>query len=273
MADTTTQTTSTTGADKLGTESSLSNWAGPYVTEMLGRGQALASQPYQAYTGPLTAGSSTLQNQAFGGVAGLALPTNMGAFTPQSFTDTGVAQKYMNPYIKQALDPQIAEAKRQAQMQQMADMAKMTKAGAYGGSRQALLQAENNRNLLANLAGITGKGYSDAYSQAMQQFNTEQGRQQAAQDAANTYGLAALQKQADLGAQQRMIEQEGITADKLQFEEERDFPYKQVQYMQSLLQSLPIAAQSVQYSQPSFFQQMMTDSSDIGTLIESIFGD
>jgi hypothetical protein len=37
-------------------ESSLSSWAGPYVTEMLGRGQALAGMPYQAYMGPLTAG-------------------------------------------------------------------------------------------------------------------------------------------------------------------------------------------------------------------------
>ena len=27
-----------------GTESSLSTWAGPYVTEMLGRGQALATR-------------------------------------------------------------------------------------------------------------------------------------------------------------------------------------------------------------------------------------
>lgn len=50
----------------LGTESSLSPYAGPYVTEMLGKGAGLASEPYQAYTGPLTAGPSELQTQAFG---------------------------------------------------------------------------------------------------------------------------------------------------------------------------------------------------------------
>ena len=64
MADalTSTGTTGTTGGTTgnitgtvAGTESSLSNWAGPYVTEMLGRGQAIASNPYKAYTGPLTA--------------------------------------------------------------------------------------------------------------------------------------------------------------------------------------------------------------------------
>ena len=54
----------------------------------------------------------------------------------------------------------------------------------------------------------------------------------------------------------RGIESEGITADRLQFEEERDFPYKQVQYMQSLLQGLPIGAQTVQYEEPGLLQTM-----------------
>ena len=48
-----------------GTESALSTYVGPYVTEMLGKGAALADQPYQAYMGPLTAGASALQDTAF----------------------------------------------------------------------------------------------------------------------------------------------------------------------------------------------------------------
>ena len=60
------------------TESALSNYVGPYVTDMLGRGQALANEGYQAYLGPLTAGTSDLQQQAFdaaSGLASLAMPT------------------------------------------------------------------------------------------------------------------------------------------------------------------------------------------------------
>jgi hypothetical protein len=53
----------------------LSNWAAPYVTNMLGQGQALANAPYQAYTGPLSAGASGLQEQAFQGIANLTVPT------------------------------------------------------------------------------------------------------------------------------------------------------------------------------------------------------
>jgi hypothetical protein len=49
------------GLPVIGKESSLSNWAGPYVTDMLGQGQALADMPYEAYEGPLTAGASDLQ--------------------------------------------------------------------------------------------------------------------------------------------------------------------------------------------------------------------
>jgi hypothetical protein len=43
-----------------------------------------------------------------------------------------------------------------------------------------------------------------------------------------------------LGAVQRGITSEGLTADKAQFEEQRDFMYKMPQYQKDLLQGLPI---------------------------------
>lgn len=276
MANGTTGATGTGTTDPLvgevtGSESSLSNWAGPYVTEMLGRGQALASAPYQAYTGPLTAGPTAAETSAFQGVAGLAIPTDqMGAFVPQQFT-AGAAQQYMNPYLMAALQPQIDEARRQAQIQRTQDASRLTQAGAYGGSRQAIMESELNRNLLQNLAGITGTGYATAYDKAMQQFNTEQDRQRAAQEASNVYGLAALTKQAELGGREREVEQAGLDAMRTQFEEERDFPYKQVQYMQSLLQGLPIAAQSYSYMQPSQLSSIMQSSVGIQELYDLLF--
>lgn len=269
-------TTGTTNTDPLigqhtGTESSLSNWAGPYVTEMLGRGQALASAPYQAYTGPLSTGPSAAESAAFQGIAGLSIPTDqMGAFVPQTFT-ADAASQYMNPYLMASLQPQIDEARRQAQIQRVQDAGRLTQAGAFGGSRQAIMESELNRNLLTNLAGITGTGYASAYDRAMQQFNTEQDRQAAAQTAANTYGLAGLTKQAELGGIERGIEQAGIDADRMQFEEERDFPYKQVQYMQSLLQGLPVAAQSYSYMQPSELSSTLSGAGGIMQLFDRLF--
>ena len=257
-----------------GKESSLSNYVGPYVTEMLGKGQALANEGYNAYMGPLTAGASDLQTQAFEGLGSLALPSDdmgVGGYQPQQFTGD-IAQQYMNPYLQASLDPQIDAARRQSEIDRVNNASRMTKAGSFGGSRQAVLDAENQRALQSNLAGITGQGYADAYAQALGQFNTEQDRGMTAQDKINQYGMTGIGALADMGGVQRGIEGEGITADRLQFEEERDFPYKQVQYMQSLLQGLPLASQSVNYEEPGFLQQLSTGASDVEGFLTSLFG-
>mgnify|MGYP003632215535 FL=1 len=276
-ASTVTQDTLGGGTDIVGNvtgkESNLSNWAGDYVTDMLGQGKALGEQGYNAYMGPLTAGESDLQTQAFEGIGGFTLPDQMGVegYQPQQFTGD-IAQQYMNPYLQASLDPQIAEARRQSEIDRVNNASRMTQAGSFGGSRQAVMDAQNQGNLQRNLAGITGQGYADAYSQAMNQFNTEQDRGMSAQDKINLYGSTGIQGLADMGAVQRGIESEGVQADRMQFEEERDFPYKQVQYMQSLLQGLPIEAQSVNYAQPSKLSEILSGAGGLGSLYDTIFG-
>jgi hypothetical protein len=243
---------------------SLSPWAAPYVTDMLGKGQALSNTPYQAYSGPLTAGSSALQDTAFSGLAGINIPTTeMGGYTPGSFTSPGTAEQFMNPYMSASLNPQLQEAQRQAEIQRMMDASRLTKAGAYGGSRQAIMESEGNRNLMTNLSNITGAGYNTAYTQGRDQFNTEQAQQQAAQGFNNQFGLSAIQAQLQAGDQQRGIEGEGISADYAQFKDERDDPFKKVQYQQSLLQDLPISQQNTSYIEPS---DLSTAMGYLGTL-------
>ena len=101
------------------------------------------------------------------------------------------------------------------------------------------------------LSGITGRGYATAYDKAMDQFNKEQGFGLQAQEAANKFGLAGLAAQAELGNIQRGIESEGVAADLAQFEEERAFPFKNVQFLQSLLSGLPISTKTQSYVEPS----------------------
>lgn len=273
VAATTVPPTGSTVGQQTGSESSLSNWVGPYVTDMLGKGQALSNQGYQAYTGPLTAGESNLQTKAFSGLANLTVPTEqMGAFAPGTF-NTATANQYMNPYLQTSLDPQIAEARRQAEISNMMNKAKLTQAGGYGGSRQAIMESEGQRNLLQNLAGITGAGYNKAYDAAMAQFNAEQGRQQTAQNAANEYGLAALQKTADLGAVERGIQAEDVAARQKQFQEERDDPYKKVSYQSSLLQGLPVGMTSYSYAQPSGLSDILNTAGGAQKLYDLLFSD
>ena len=246
---------------KTGMESSLSNYVGPYVTDMLGKGAALAETPYQEFQGPLTAGISDLQQQSFTGIGNLQTPTNMGV----NRFDATAAQQYMNPYLMASINPQIDQARRQAEIQRIADAGRLTKAGAFGGSRQAVMEAEGNRALGDRIADITGQGYASAYDRGLAQFNKEQA-------ARNIYGFDVLGGQATAGDKQRTIEQQGISADISQFEEERDFPYKQVQYQQSLLQGLPLEAQSTSYSQPSDLQNILGGAGGVQSIFDKLYG-
>ena len=110
------------------------------------------------------------------------------------------------------------------------------------------MDSEGDRNLLDQIARTQSQGYRDAYSQAQGQFNTEEDRRRAAQTYNNEYGLNVLATQGAAGDRQRGFTSEGIAADRAQFEDEKNYPLKQVQYLQSLLQELPLEAQSKIYS-------------------------
>ena len=256
-----------------GSESTLSNWAGEYVTDMLGKGRALSETPYEAYQGPLTAGASNLQSQAFQGAGNLQIPqTEMGTFTPRSYTDEGVAQQYMNPFLEQMLTPQLAELQRQADRMRIDQAGRLTRAGAYGGGRQAVMESELNRNLLDEMSQLTGQAYTSAYDKGATQFNAEQQREIATQNLANKYGFDVLQRLEQLGLTQRAIEAEGVKEDRAEFDKELQFPYQQVNYQRSLLGGLPVASKDYTYTEPSQLQQTLNTVAGGSGLVNQLFG-
>ena len=258
------------------TSKTLSPWAGDYVTNFLGQGAALAKQPYETYTGPLTAGASNLQQQGFAGISDVA----KGGYDPTTFTsstfDTNAANKYMNPYLQASLNPQIDEARRQSQITQQQNAAKMTQAGAFGGSRGAIMDAETQRSLGANLAGITGAGYNKAYDAAMGQFNAEQNRgldtQKATEDSRRysaDFGLKSLSDLMKAGETQRNITGEGIAADKKQFEEQQAYPFNMVEFQRKLVEGLPIGASTSSTNQDAL-SKMQSDVSGLASLYQKL---
>jgi hypothetical protein len=163
---------------------------------------------------------------------------------PQQFTDTGgiggltqppqtsqqpsnIAQSYMNPYLQSVLDPQLAELRRQNDITNMMGNSKLTQAGAFGGGRQAIMNAENNRNLMQEMNKTVGQGYATAYDKGMGQFNTEQQQ-----------GRDLTKMMTDIGGIQRGITSEGIAADLGEFNTQREFPYKQLQFQLETVNSL-----------------------------------
>lgn len=256
--------------------STLSPWAGEYVTNLLGETEALTKQPYQAYQGPLTAGASNLQQQAFAGASELAKTGySPGTFTTGTF-GLDAAKQYMNPYLQSVLDPTLAEMKRQSDIARLSDASRLTQAGAFGGSRQAIMEAEGRRNLLEKQRQAIGEGYASAYDKAMAQFNAEQGRQMEAQRAGEQsrqysadFGAKSIADLAKLGAEQRDIEQQGLTAERKAFEEERAYPFSMLDYRRKMIEGLPIGA-STTTPNTTGLAQITSRLNDLESLYESL---
>jgi hypothetical protein len=287
----------------------LPDWAKPYAKEVLGKGQALTDinqNPYQAYKGEKVAGFSPLQQQSFQGAEGMqpsqlgaqagrmagaatmgALGTQYDPFRMGQFT-SGRAAQYMNPFIEQAMEPQLREAQRSSEMQRVADMGQATRAGAFGGGRQAILEAERQRNLGTQLGDIRARGYMSAFDQAQQNFAREQqlreqsrqygaglgiqGLQTAITGAGQLGALGGQQFQQGMdvnklqnlyGTQQQQQEQQRLTQAYQDFQNQQRYPYQQLEFMSNLLRGTPMGTVQTLYGgQPN----------NLGTLVGTGLG-
>ena len=311
-------TTAATGDTATTVESNLSSWAGPYVTEMLGQAQAfgpatydesgklIAGQEFRPYTAAeyqtfkpvaerLVAGPSELQTTAFKGLGALTVPqalTTAGTQATQAFTGAqqympqiGTVQSYMNPYLEAVLEPQRREASRQADIARNEMQSRMAKAGAYGGSRQAIMEAEAQRNLQTLLGDITGKGYAGAYeaAQRQRQADIDAGlRGLSAQTAATQaltqagtqqgqFGLENLRQQLAGGAAQRDIDQAQLATAYQQFQREEQYPKEQLQFLRQMISGLPgIATQSYYTSASDPFSSAVGGAQSIVGLLKAL---
>lgn len=189
----------------------------PFAKELMKRAGALASQPYERYQYNRIAGFDPMQLQAqqaaanmrvspylgqaagiAGGVANRAMNINYAPArfqeervaaeraaaeraTTGRFTDPGVASSYMSPYMQNVVDIQKREAQRAADIAGTQRGSEAVRAGAFGGSRQAILEAEAQRNLAQQMGDIQARGSQAAYEQAAQQFQTDEQRNLAMQ--------------------------------------------------------------------------------------------
>ena len=112
--------------------------------------------------------------------------TMAGQQYAQMATDPRVTQALMNPYTQNVLDVQNKELERQAGIASTQRGAQAARAGAFGGSRQAVENAEANRAVAmmknANQAQALNQAYQQA--QAQQQFGAN----------LNLQGLAGAQQ-------------------------------------------------------------------------------
>jgi hypothetical protein len=146
-----------------------------------------------------TAATGLGTGQALGYGAGVGGLSQAFGYTPTAISGgtfgAPEAAAYMSPYASNVTDIAVREARKQADLAKTAGMTGAIGRGTFGGARQALLQAEQERGAGQNIANIRAQGQQDAYLNAQKQFEADQARRmQAAQ-----LGQQAQQFQAGLG--------------------------------------------------------------------------
>jgi hypothetical protein len=187
-------------------------------------GQQAATFNINNYANPLQTGSASKMTSdlaARSAAAGYYSPLQAERFqlgAPQqvrsdSFTAPGVSQAYMSPYMQNVVNAQQREARRAGEIQRNQNQAQAVGQGAFGGSRQGIVEAERQRNLATQLGDIQAQGLQGAYQQGMGQFNAEQAAylqaQQANQGANLNVATQNLQAQQQAQAAQEASRQFG----------------------------------------------------------------
>ena len=113
------------------------------------------------------------------GVSAAAPAFSAGQQFASQVTDPRSMAAFMSPYQQAVTDVAKNAAIREAQLAQQATNLGAARQGTYGGARQALMQGERERNLLANLSNIQAQGSQSAYDRALaqQQFGANLGLQ------------------------------------------------------------------------------------------------
>ena len=162
--------------------------------EVYGQGRALAAQPFVPYTGARLAGFNPDQLRAFqatrglfesgmgydpmAGLAGLA-----GAETPQiaqvpSLLETDISA-YQSPYTQQVIETTLGDIRREQDIAQRRAQESAIRAGAFGGSRSAIMEAEATRPYVEQAARTAANLRQAGFGQALGAAQQDIARQQA----------------------------------------------------------------------------------------------
>ena len=289
---------SSTPSETTVTQTDLPEYVEPYFRRILERTEAQSLTGYQPYGGqriaevsPDTAGSRQLTRDIAGsGIAGLPEAMGVAAGNVQQaqtiagqagpygfgaanqFIDPGVAESYMSPYMRNVLDVQKQQAARQFNEQAGQRASQAVRAGAFGGSRQGVMEGVAQRGLLDRMANIEATGMQQAYQTGMQGFQADRAARMAQEQAQAAENRNALQQQlgalsfagqqagqmagfgemgraADIqnaqlleaiGQQEEGYAQRGLDLAYEDFLRQQAFPEQQLQFYSSILRGVPV---------------------------------
>jgi hypothetical protein len=236
------------------TTTDIPEWMRPYSQELLAKADALTSTPYQSYGGERVAQFTPLQKTAFGRAEGQQVAGQIGTATglaglagASSFTAPGTAGQFMSPYMQNVVEMQQRDAQRQADIAGTQRGAQAVRAGAFGGSRQAIMDAEAGRNLSQQMGDIQTTGLQSAFDRAQQQFNAEQANRLQAGQVLGQLGqqqfgqeMDITGQQAQFGGQQRQATQDILNTQYQDFLNKQRAPYDQLSFMSGIFRGTPM---------------------------------
>ncbi len=173
------------------------------------------------------------------GVAGLLGATQ--AYDPSS------AQAFMDPYQQQVTQQALAELDKQGQMAQANLAGQATRAGAFGGSRFGVAQAELGKNLQDIKSRRIFEDLSRNYQQAQGAAMGAQEAQQRRQLGAGQQLGAMAKTQAGLGALGQQLGQAQMEANRQQQIQAQQEPFRRLGFASDILRGTP--SSSIQYTQ------------------------
>lgn len=196
----------------------------PYISDVYRMGQQAAYTPYTPYSGQRFAETSPLYQQGVEATqAAAATPGVLGSMNVGG-QNVGVMQAYMNPYQQAVTDVAKQSAVRDYQTKMNELKGQATSRGAFGGSRQAMLESELTRNLGTQLGNIQTQGSAAAYDKASGLYQQDiQNQMQKAQALQNLGLTDEARRQRDLDA---MYEE---------FQRQRDYPQQQIAQYRSTI--------------------------------------
>ena len=233
----------------------------------------VAKEGYIPYTGQRLAGLSQIeqdaitQSQASRGIGQTQAGQAFTASTASGAPALSSVGSYMTDYNKNVADVAAREMRDQSAIEQQGIGAQAANVGAFGGSRQAILEAERQKNLTQGVGDLYAKAQADAYQTALSA--SQQDRQQQLQSSLGmsttagqqqALGQADIQQQMGIGGLGRQMDQQALDLGYNNFLAERDYPKSQLGFYSNILQGTPYSQSTVGSTytpQPSFLNQAM----------------
>jgi len=252
----------------------------PFITDILEKAQAQEQARlavgYPVFPGPRIAQFTPEERAAQAGIVSLVGSQQPTFDIAKGLTAAGTGAataetigERMSPYMQQVVDIEKREAERSADPRRQQIAAQGVAAGGFGGTREALMQAELDRNLQQQLGDIQTRGQQAAFQQAQQAFEQQKQRQLAGGQ--QMAGMAPIQSGvqfkelgalAGIGEQQRQQQQKALDLAFQQFREEQTYPEASLQQYQSIIRGFPLQPTTTQTQQsilptPSLGQQLI----------------